>query len=47
MEPFGNGFGDWNVSWTDWVKHSALGQPLSTNAPDSQAPAAGMMRPEV
>ncbi|MER7847815.1 Ig-like domain-containing protein [Kitasatospora sp. NPDC096077] len=47
MEPFGNGFGDWNVSWTDWVKHSALGQPLGTTAPPSQAPAAGMMRPEV
>ncbi|MET8626893.1 Ig-like domain-containing protein [Kitasatospora sp. NPDC004669] len=47
MEPFGNGFGDWNVSWTDWVKHSALGQPLSTIAPDSQAHASGMVRPEV
>ncbi|WP_063736225.1 L,D-transpeptidase [Kitasatospora aureofaciens] len=47
MEPFGNGFGDWNVSWTDWVKHSALGKPLSTTAPAAQAPAAGMMRPEM
>ncbi|MFJ2190440.1 Ig-like domain-containing protein [Kitasatospora sp. NPDC087861] len=47
MEPFGNGFGDWNVSWTDWVKHSALGQPLSTTGPASQAHAAGMIRPEV
>ncbi|MEV7600284.1 Ig-like domain-containing protein [Kitasatospora sp. NPDC089797] len=47
MEPFGNGFGDWNVSWTDWVKHSALGQPVSTTVPSSQAPAAGMARPEV
>ncbi|MBD0690173.1 Ig-like domain-containing protein [Streptomyces sp. CBMA123] len=47
MEPFGNGFGDWNVSWVDWVKHSALGQPLSTTAPAGQAPAAGMTRPEL
>ncbi|MFJ8627377.1 Ig-like domain-containing protein [Kitasatospora sp. NPDC093550] len=47
MEPFGNGFGDWNVTWTDWVKHSAVGQPVSTTAPASQAPAAGMIRPEV
>ncbi|MFB7910570.1 Ig-like domain-containing protein [Kitasatospora sp. NPDC056076] len=47
MEPFGNGFGDWNIDWTDWVKHSALGQPLSTTVPPGQAPAAGMMRPEV
>ncbi|WP_051829674.1 MULTISPECIES: L,D-transpeptidase [Streptomyces] len=47
MEAFGNGFGDWNVGWTDWVKHSAVGQPLSTTAPPAQAPAAGMIRPEV
>ncbi|MCG6493218.1 Ig-like domain-containing protein [Kitasatospora sp. A2-31] len=47
MEPFGNGFGDWNVSWTDWVKHSALGQTVNTTAPASRAPAAGMIRPEV
>ncbi|MEV7771835.1 Ig-like domain-containing protein [Kitasatospora sp. NPDC086791] len=47
MEAFGNGFGDWNVSWTDWVKHSAVGQPLSTTLPPAQAPAAGMIRPEV
>lgn len=47
MEPFGNGFGDWNVSWASWVKHSALGQPLSTTGPAAQAPAAGMIRPEV
>ncbi|MFF1902083.1 Ig-like domain-containing protein [Kitasatospora sp. NPDC058218] len=47
MEPFGNGFGDWNVSWTDWVKHSALGQPLSTTPPASRAPATGMIRPEI
>jgi len=30
MEPFGNGFGDWNISWDDWVKHSALGTSVST-----------------
>ncbi len=30
MEPFGNGFGDWNVPWTDWLKHSALGKPVTT-----------------
>ncbi|MQS11909.1 L,D-transpeptidase [Streptomyces kaniharaensis] len=47
MEPFGNGFGDWNVSWADWVRHSALGQPVSTTVPLSQAPAAGMIRPEI
>ncbi|MER6302107.1 Ig-like domain-containing protein [Kitasatospora sp. NPDC001539] len=47
MEPFGNGFGDWNVTWTDWVKHSALGQAVSTTPPAAQAPASGMVRPEV
>ncbi|MFI6155705.1 Ig-like domain-containing protein [Kitasatospora sp. NPDC051170] len=47
MEPFGNGFGDWNVAWASWVKHSALGEPLSTTGPAAQAPAAGMIRPEV
>lgn len=24
MDPFGNGFGDWNVSWKKWVEGSAL-----------------------
>ncbi|MEU9074271.1 Ig-like domain-containing protein [Kitasatospora sp. NPDC004745] len=47
MEPFGNGFGDWNLTWTDWVKHSALGQPVSTTEPPAQAHASGMVRPEV
>ncbi|MFD7902164.1 Ig-like domain-containing protein [Kitasatospora sp. NPDC059747] len=47
MEPFGNGFGDWNVSWADWVKHSSLGKPFSTTVAASQAPATGMIRPEV
>jgi hypothetical protein len=30
MEPFTNGFGDWNISWDDWLKHSALGKPVTT-----------------
>jgi lipoprotein-anchoring transpeptidase ErfK/SrfK len=40
MEPFGNGFGDWNLSWDDWLKGSALGKPVSTDAPAVAAPAA-------
>nr|WP_245600736.1 Ig-like domain-containing protein [Streptomyces sulphureus] len=24
MAPFGNGFGDWNMEWKDWVKGSAV-----------------------
>ncbi|MFG3049718.1 Ig-like domain-containing protein [Kitasatospora sp. NPDC048239] len=47
MEPFGNGFGDWNVTWADWVKHSALGQPVNTTVPPSQSRATGMIRPEL
>lgn len=25
MQPFGNGFGDWNLSWAQWLRGSALG----------------------
>ncbi|MFD5317296.1 Ig-like domain-containing protein [Streptomyces sp. NPDC127098] len=25
MAPFGNGFGDWNLSWEEWLQGSALG----------------------
>ncbi|MFJ4679473.1 Ig-like domain-containing protein [Kitasatospora sp. NPDC088783] len=32
MEPFGNGFGDWNIGFDEYVKHSALGKPVSTAA---------------
>ncbi|WP_457032193.1 Ig-like domain-containing protein [Kitasatospora sp. P5_F3] len=40
MERFGNGFGDWNVPWDEWLKHSALGQPVTTaGALGSQAAA--------
>ncbi|GAA1969072.1 L,D-transpeptidase [Kitasatospora viridis] len=46
MEPFGNGFGDWNVSWSDWLKGSALGHPVSTGAPQPAAQAAATLRPQ-
>ncbi|MEZ0093690.1 Ig-like domain-containing protein [Streptacidiphilus sp. EB129] len=48
MEPFGNGFGDWNLSWSDWQQGSALGQVVDT-APAAVAPPAapaGLLRPE-
>lgn len=46
MEPFGNGFGDWNITWTDWVKHSAAGGQISTvGAAEGAAQASGAMRP--
>ncbi|MGW2398813.1 Ig-like domain-containing protein [Kitasatospora sp. NPDC001664] len=40
MEPFGNGFGDWNVPWDQYVQHSALGKPVSTAAPTTTTVAA-------
>ncbi|WP_280702613.1 Ig-like domain-containing protein [Kitasatospora sp. GP82] len=47
MEPFGNGFGDWNVSWGEWVKHSALGRTVNTagRAEDTAVP--GVLLPQI
>ncbi|GAA3049381.1 hypothetical protein GCM10020000_32400 [Streptomyces olivoverticillatus] len=25
MDRFGNGYGDWNLSWAEWLEGSALG----------------------
>ncbi|GAA4996227.1 L,D-transpeptidase [Kitasatospora paranensis] len=48
MEPFGNGFGDWNVTWTDWVKHSSVGGQVSTaGTADAAAQNAGYLQPEL
>ncbi|SEL75689.1 L,D-transpeptidase [Streptacidiphilus jiangxiensis] len=44
MEPFGNGFGDWNLAWSDWIKGSALGRTVTTQpatTDPANAPAAG------
>ncbi|MFC9331088.1 Ig-like domain-containing protein [Kitasatospora sp. NPDC057015] len=46
MEPFGNGFGDWNLTWEDWVKHSATGKPVSTDGPQGQGRAAAVILPQ-
>jgi len=35
MEPFGNGFGDWNLSWKNWRTGSAL----VAGTPDAPSPA--------
>ncbi|MGC9496790.1 Ig-like domain-containing protein [Streptomyces sp. WG7] len=37
MEPFGNGFGDWNLDWTEWRTGSALtgGNPNATDAQEA------------
>lgn len=47
MEPFGNGFGDWNVSWSDWLKGSALGKEVSTSSSTPVADATATLRPQV
>lgn len=48
MEPFSNGFGDWNISWDDWVKHSALGKSVTTAGSTDSAPAdSGSLAPEI
>ncbi|GHD97972.1 L,D-transpeptidase [Streptomyces alanosinicus] len=37
MEPFGNGFGDWNVDWNKWRKGSALtGDAMNTPSEANQ-----------
>jgi hypothetical protein len=47
METFSNGFGDWNLSWDDWLKGSALGRPVDTGAVSAQSAApVGYLRPQ-
>lgn len=47
MELFGNGFGDWNLSWDAWLKGSALGKAVTTvsAAPVAQAGGARHLQP--
>lgn len=39
MAPFGNGFGDWNLTWNEWRAGSALNRPAqeTTTTPPSAA----------
>jgi lipoprotein-anchoring transpeptidase ErfK/SrfK len=45
MDPFGNGFGDWNLSWKNWEKGSAI-QAAATDGGRSGVQAA-RLSPEV
>jgi lipoprotein-anchoring transpeptidase ErfK/SrfK len=54
MAPFGNGFGDWNLSWDEWVAGSALrgtgggdGAAGKATTDRAAAPAAGRLQPRV
>lgn len=33
MEPTGNGYGEWNLTFDDWLKHSTTGAVTATTAP--------------
>ncbi|MCX4765909.1 Ig-like domain-containing protein [Streptomyces sp. NBC_01275] len=46
MPAFGNGFGDWNLSWEQWRQGSAL--PAAGPRPDSRRPgSAARLRPRI
>ncbi|MEV7730850.1 Ig-like domain-containing protein [Streptomyces sp. NPDC088921] len=42
MEPFGNGFGDWNLDWTKWRDGSAL----VAGTPDARPDQTARLRPQ-
>ncbi|MFF7847521.1 Ig-like domain-containing protein [Streptomyces sp. NPDC007910] len=44
MSPFGNGFGDWNLGWAEWLRGSAFGPGVPRPAADA-GPAAGGLDP--
>ncbi len=37
MQPFGNGFGDWNLSWDKWLQGSALGAQATSGSKSDNA----------
>jgi hypothetical protein len=50
MEPFDNGFGDWNLSWAKWQQGSAVhgtGTSTASQAPGDAAAVAARLRPGV
>ncbi|MEO3973018.1 Ig-like domain-containing protein [Streptomyces sp. CAU 1734] len=44
MDPFGNGYGDWNLSWADWRQGSAL---VAGTRDGSSATDVARLRPQV
>lgn len=44
MAPFGNGFGDWNLTWDKWLQGSAL---VADTGNDSSTTEMARLRPEV
>ncbi|QMU75858.1 L,D-transpeptidase [Streptacidiphilus sp. PB12-B1b] len=45
MAPFGNGYGDWNLSWAAWQKGSALHRVVQTAPAGAAATTVGFIRP--
>jgi lipoprotein-anchoring transpeptidase ErfK/SrfK len=46
MAPFGNGFGDWNLSWKQWLSGSAVGARHEVAMAHANAAAAARLRPQ-
>lgn len=46
MAPFGNGFGDWNLSWNQWLSGSAAGVRHEVATTHTDATAAARLRPQ-
>ncbi|MCZ7413862.1 MULTISPECIES: L,D-transpeptidase [unclassified Streptomyces] len=46
MPAFGNGFGDWNLTWEEWRKGSSLHRAVQEAGPDTSG-GAGRLRPRV
>ncbi|MFI2736706.1 Ig-like domain-containing protein [Streptomyces sp. NPDC018711] len=45
MTPFDNGFGDWNLSWPEWLRGSALATETAGTADVDSGPTAGALSP--
>jgi lipoprotein-anchoring transpeptidase ErfK/SrfK len=47
MAPFGNGFGDWNLSWEQWLSGSVAGARHEVATAHTSAAVAGRLRPQL
>ncbi|ONK14966.1 Ig-like domain-containing protein [Streptomyces sp. MP131-18] len=47
MAPFGNGFGDWNLSWEEWLTGSAVHAGGGADTDRRADPVAGRLQPRV
>jgi lipoprotein-anchoring transpeptidase ErfK/SrfK len=47
MAPFGNGFGDWNLSWEEWRAGSALSADADSGREGGGSTPSGRLRPRI